>query len=144
MTGCLHTTRRLSGLPGFPIPREYGRWVRRDDLVRYLEAYAERFAIDVRTGTTVERVKPSGDRWSVQLKDGPEQPARTTRLRTQRYVPLQGAWRRSRSAGPVLHRVRRHAGRDAPTGGDRVARGGPGCPKRAIVTPGGGSLRRRR
>jgi putative flavoprotein involved in K+ transport len=32
----LHTTRRLSGLPGLPIPRRFGRWVSRDDVVRYL------------------------------------------------------------------------------------------------------------
>ncbi|MCU1665655.1 MAG: monooxygenase, partial [Pseudonocardia sp.] len=36
----LHTVRGLSGLPGFPIPRAYGRWVARDDMVRYLEQYS--------------------------------------------------------------------------------------------------------
>jgi cation diffusion facilitator CzcD-associated flavoprotein CzcO len=73
----LHTIRSLSGLPGFPIPSRHGRWVRRDDLVRYLEAYAERFAIDVRTGTSVTAVKPGGDRWSLRLDDGSELSART-------------------------------------------------------------------
>ncbi|GIJ52317.1 monooxygenase [Virgisporangium aliadipatigenens] len=74
----LHTTRRLSGLPGLAIPREYGRWVRRDDLVRYLEAYAEKFGLDVRTGATVERIKPGSDaRWSLRLADGSEHTTRT-------------------------------------------------------------------
>src|SRR3954452_1483699 len=73
----LHTIRRLSGLPGFAIPSAYGRWVRRDDLVRYLEAYAQRFDIDVRTGTTVESIKAGTDRWSLQLDDGSERSART-------------------------------------------------------------------
>ena len=36
----LHTPRELSGLPGLPIPKEMGRWVSRDDVVRYLELYA--------------------------------------------------------------------------------------------------------
>ena len=36
----LHTPRELSGLPGLPIPKEMGRWVARDDVVRYLELYA--------------------------------------------------------------------------------------------------------
>ena len=36
----LHTVRWLSALPGLPIPRGYGRWVARDDLVRYLSDYA--------------------------------------------------------------------------------------------------------
>ena len=29
----LHTPRLLSGLPGLRIPRRYGRWVARDDLI---------------------------------------------------------------------------------------------------------------
>ncbi|MGH2736979.1 MAG: FAD-dependent oxidoreductase, partial [Actinomycetota bacterium] len=29
----LHTPRIQSGLPGLPIPRRYGRWVARDDVV---------------------------------------------------------------------------------------------------------------
>jgi len=89
----LHTIRSLSGLPGFPIPREYGRWVKRDDLVRYLEAYAERFGIDVRTGTSVERVKPGGDRWSLQLEDGSERSARTVIVATgYLHTPVVPQW----------------------------------------------------
>lgn len=34
----LHTVRWLSGLPGFPIPRAFGKWVARDDVHRYLRA----------------------------------------------------------------------------------------------------------
>ena len=89
----LHTIRGLSGLPGFAIPREYGRWVRRDDLVRYLEAYRERFDLDVRTGTTVTRVKPGGDRWAVQLDDGGEQTARTLIVATgYLHTPFVPPW----------------------------------------------------
>src|SRR3954471_3785008 len=73
----LHTIRSLSGLPGFPIPRRYGRWVGRDDLVRYLETYAERFGIEVRTGTSVERIKPGADGWSLHLGGGAELSTRT-------------------------------------------------------------------
>ena len=57
----LHTIRSLSGLPGFAIPRAYGRWVARDDLVRYLERYTEHHGLDVRTGTEVERVDHAND-----------------------------------------------------------------------------------
>ena len=40
-TGCTCTPRGgWSGLPGMPIPRRYGRWVARDDVVDYLELYA--------------------------------------------------------------------------------------------------------
>jgi putative flavoprotein involved in K+ transport len=89
----LHTTRRLSGLPGLGIPREYGRWVKRDDLVRYLEAYAERFDLDVRTGTTVERIKPGADRWSLQLRDAPEHSAQTLVVATgYLHTPVVPEW----------------------------------------------------
>lgn len=74
----LHTTRRLSGLPGWAIPREYGRWVRRDDLVSYLESYAEKFGLDVRTGTTVQRIEAAPDGgWSLQLANGSTHVTRT-------------------------------------------------------------------
>lgn len=101
----LHTVRRLSGLPGFPIPREYGRWVRRDDLVRYLEAYAQRFAVDVRTGTAVERVKPGGDRWSLHLADGSELTARTVVVATgYLHTPVVPDWPgRERWTGTLIH-----------------------------------------
>ncbi|GAB2448604.1 putative flavoprotein involved in K+ transport [Conyzicola lurida] len=69
----LHTVRRLSGLPGMVIPREYGRYVTSSDLVRYLEQYAE--GIDVRFDsrvTEVERVRdaPDSARWSVTTTGG--------------------------------------------------------------------------
>lgn len=52
----LHTTRRWSALPGLPIPRSYGRWVSRDNLVRYLESYTEYHRIEVATGVAVDRI----------------------------------------------------------------------------------------
>lgn len=52
----LHTVRWLSGLPGLPLPRAYGRWVARDDVVRYLKDYAAHHALDVRLGVEVRRI----------------------------------------------------------------------------------------
>ncbi|GAB7044045.1 MULTISPECIES: flavin-containing monooxygenase [Catenuloplanes] len=90
----LHTTRRLSGLPGFPIPREYGRWVRRDDLVSYLEAYARRFDVDVRTGQEVKRIERSADgSWSVRLTDGSGHAAGTVVVATgYLHTPVVPDW----------------------------------------------------
>ncbi|WP_394813587.1 flavin-containing monooxygenase [Streptomyces hazeniae] len=56
----LHTTRRWSALPGLPIPRSYGRWVARDDLVRYLEAYADHHRIELAAGVEVDRIDRDG------------------------------------------------------------------------------------
>ncbi|MEV0259556.1 NAD(P)/FAD-dependent oxidoreductase [Streptomyces sp. NPDC050732] len=57
----LHTTRRLSALPGLPIPRSFGRWVARDDVIRYLEKYAEYHRLDVVTGVEVTRLERTAD-----------------------------------------------------------------------------------
>ncbi|MGW6011327.1 flavin-containing monooxygenase [Streptomyces sp. NPDC055210] len=57
----LHTTRRLSGLPGLPMPRSFGRWVARDNVVRYLEKYAEHHELEIVTGVEVSRVEPTAD-----------------------------------------------------------------------------------
>ncbi|MEU7020505.1 NAD(P)-binding domain-containing protein [Streptomyces sp. NPDC046203] len=53
----LHTTRRLSALPGLKMPRSFGRWVARADVVRYLERYAEFHDLEIVTGVEVERVE---------------------------------------------------------------------------------------
>lgn len=71
----LHTPRRWSGLPGYPIPRSAGRWVSRDDVVRYLESYASHHRLELRLGagvTGIDRVDSTidGARWSVRLEDG--------------------------------------------------------------------------
>jgi putative flavoprotein involved in K+ transport len=67
----LHTPRLLSGLPGLRIPRRYGRWVARDDLIAYLHAYVDAHALDVRTGTTVERIDPGEDgSWLLRTPGG--------------------------------------------------------------------------
>ncbi|MFG2994602.1 flavin-containing monooxygenase [Streptomyces sp. NPDC048257] len=56
----LHTTRRLSALPGLAMPRRFGRWVSRDDVVRYLEKYAEFHELELVTGVEVTRIEPAG------------------------------------------------------------------------------------
>jgi putative flavoprotein involved in K+ transport len=66
----LHTVRWLSHLPGYKLPRRYGNWVARDDLVEYFEDYVEAHNLDVRTGVEVERLDRDGDRWIVRVAGG--------------------------------------------------------------------------
>ncbi|MEU1270387.1 NAD(P)/FAD-dependent oxidoreductase [Streptomyces sp. NPDC005799] len=70
----LHTTRRLSALPGLPIPRRFGRWVARDDVVRYLEKYAEVHELEIVTGVEVSRIErtPDGTGWLLHATGGRE------------------------------------------------------------------------
>ena len=57
----LHTMRAFSGLPDAPIPWKYGRWVSRDDYVRYLRDYADHFEIRPEFGVRVERIDADAD-----------------------------------------------------------------------------------
>jgi cation diffusion facilitator CzcD-associated flavoprotein CzcO len=59
----LHTTRGLSQLPGLPIPREFGRWVSRDDVVRYLESYAAHHRLRIEHGVEVTRLDRADGAW---------------------------------------------------------------------------------
>jgi len=62
----LHTPRFLSGLPGYAIPRRYGRWLSRDQLIEYLRDYARFHRLDVRCDTRVERVERDGAVWALE------------------------------------------------------------------------------
>ncbi|MEV5234528.1 NAD(P)/FAD-dependent oxidoreductase [Streptomyces pseudogriseolus] len=70
----LHTTRRRSALPGLPMPRRFGRWPSRDDVVRYLEKYAEHHRLEIVTGVEVSRVErtPEGTGWLLRATGGRE------------------------------------------------------------------------
>jgi putative flavoprotein involved in K+ transport len=66
----LHTVRWLSHLPGLRFSRRHGRWVPRDGVVRYLEAYVRHHGLEVRTGTKVERLEREGERWVLRTPAG--------------------------------------------------------------------------
>ncbi|MER7740512.1 NAD(P)/FAD-dependent oxidoreductase [Streptomyces sp. NPDC096538] len=70
----LHTTRRLSALPGLAMPRRFGRWPSRDDVVHYLEKYAEHHRLEIVTGVEVSRVErtPDGGGWLLHATGGRE------------------------------------------------------------------------
>ncbi|MFF9509843.1 flavin-containing monooxygenase [Streptomyces sp. NPDC014724] len=68
----LHTTRRWSALPGLAMPRRFGRWVARDDVVRYLDKYVEHHELEVVTGVEVSRIDraPDGAGWHLTATGG--------------------------------------------------------------------------
>jgi putative flavoprotein involved in K+ transport len=78
----LHTVRWLSGLPGYGIPRSFGKWPSRDAVVAYLRAYANRNGLDVRTGAPVERIERDDGGWVVLREGG--------RIRARRVVVATG------------------------------------------------------
>ncbi len=66
----LHTVRWLSGLPGLRIPRRYGKWVGRDDVVRYLEAYTSHHNLDVQLNTAITQIDRDGNSWVLRSPQG--------------------------------------------------------------------------
>lgn len=68
----LHTTRRLSALPGLGMPRRFGRWVARENVVRYLEKYAEFHELELATGIEVTRIERADDGagWTLHATGG--------------------------------------------------------------------------
>ncbi|MDT3399454.1 NAD(P)/FAD-dependent oxidoreductase [Streptomyces sp. B1866] len=110
----LHTTRRLSALPGLRIPRAYGRWVARDDVVRYLERYAEHHRLDIVTGVEVSRVERAEDGgsaaadrsgWLLRASGGRELTARAVVIATgYSHTPRLPDWPgREHFTGALLH-----------------------------------------
>ena len=62
----LFTPAKYDGLPGMPFPGDRLAFPTKDEQADYLEAYATRFAIPVRTGIRVDRVRRDGDEFLVE------------------------------------------------------------------------------
>ncbi|WP_327362432.1 MULTISPECIES: flavin-containing monooxygenase [unclassified Streptomyces] len=103
----LHTTRRLSALPGLAMPRRFGRWVSRDDVVRYLEKYAEFHELELVTGVEVTRIDPApgGDGWLLHATGGRVLDARAVVVATGfNHTPALPDWPGLDAyAGQLLH-----------------------------------------
>ena len=97
----LHTPRLLSGLPGLRIPRRYGRWVRRDDLLAYFKQYAEAQGVEVRTGVRVERIDAG---WDLETSAGPLQAATVIVATGYNGAPFIPDWPgRDAFTGELIH-----------------------------------------
>ncbi|MGZ4137615.1 MAG: flavin-containing monooxygenase [Actinomycetota bacterium] len=66
----LFTPARAAALPGMRLPVPGDRYVTKDEMADYLEAYAERFALPVRLGAQVARVSKTDDGFEVETTDG--------------------------------------------------------------------------
>ncbi len=66
----LHTDKRNSGLPFFPLPKEYPRYPSRLQVITYLESYARKFPLDIRFQQQVTSALCVNDLWEVQTQNG--------------------------------------------------------------------------
>ena len=62
----LFTPGRYDGLPDMPFPGSPSSYPTKDETADYLEAYAHRFELPLRTGVKVDRVSKPGDRFEVR------------------------------------------------------------------------------
>jgi putative flavoprotein involved in K+ transport len=81
----LFTPARYDGLPGWRFPAPGWSFPTKDEMADYLEAYATRFELPVRTGVRVERLFKHGDRFVVA--------AGNRRFEAERVVVASGAHR---------------------------------------------------
>jgi cation diffusion facilitator CzcD-associated flavoprotein CzcO len=109
----LHTTRRDSSLPGWPLSGRGDRYPGRDELVRYLEDYARRLDAEIRLRCPVGRVRLGDARWEVETQgQGDRGPLRArhvvvatgfNRTPVRPELPGEAAF-----GGPVRHSSRWH------------------------------------
>lgn len=66
----LYSPAKFDGLPGMPFPGDPWSFPGKDDVAAYLEAYAARFRLPVRTGVRVDRLSRDDDGYVVTTGDG--------------------------------------------------------------------------
>src|SRR5215207_3783111 len=66
----LFTPAAYSGLPGTPFPAPPTHLADKDEVADYLERYAERFDLPVRSGTRAESLAHDGERWILRTSRG--------------------------------------------------------------------------
>jgi putative flavoprotein involved in K+ transport len=81
----LFTPARFNGLPGMPFDAPKWSFPTKDEMADYLEAYAERFSLPVRSGVRVESVTQDEGRFLLSLGD--------ERLEARNVVVATGALR---------------------------------------------------
>jgi putative flavoprotein involved in K+ transport len=82
----LFTPARYSGLPGMRFPAPGWTFPTKDEMGDYLESYADRFGLPVRSGVSVDRLSRDGDRYLLDCADG-------RRIHADRVVVASGAHR---------------------------------------------------
>lgn len=100
----LHTGKHMSHLPGYKFPARTPIFVTRAAFVRYLQDYARRFQVPLRTGVEVLRISRDEDQWLLITRAGEARAAgliMATGIVSNPTVPAFAG--RSAFPGLVLH-----------------------------------------
>lgn len=101
----LHTVRGESHLPDRPMPDHWPRYVSRDQVVEYLEAYTRHFGLEPMLGCRVTCIEPGEAGWRATLATGDTLDARHVIVATgTNRVPVEPDWPgRAETALQVTH-----------------------------------------
>jgi putative flavoprotein involved in K+ transport len=103
----LHTARSLSHLPGLRMPRSYGRYVARADVVDYLDRYAAHHRLRVSLRTDVARIDRAGAQWRLITTDGAIDTTHVVVATGLNQMPVLPAWPgREGFTGEITHAAR--------------------------------------
>ena len=122
----LNTSRWTSNLPRARYPKAAGLFPSRDHVVGYLEDYAVRNSIEIRSGTIVERVDRDDHHWTLTTSAGQMTAAQLIIATGHQHTPLIPAWPgRERFSGRLLHSAEYRNPREFHMADVLVV--GPGC-----------------
>jgi NADPH-dependent 2,4-dienoyl-CoA reductase/sulfur reductase-like enzyme len=100
----LNSSRWFSKLPGGRYARGTAVFPSRDEVVGYLEAYAQRNAVKVRLNTEVQRIDPGSTGWIVRTSGGDVVAEQVIVAAGYEHTPFVPDWPgRERFHGPLLH-----------------------------------------
>src|SRR5262249_54598207 len=92
----------LSCLPGYRIPRSFGKWPSAARVHEYLGRYAVHHDLDVRIGVEAERLDRDGERWAVRTANGTIDADRVIVATGNSNVPYLPSWPGD-FAGEIVH-----------------------------------------
>ncbi len=69
----LNTLRWMSTLKGYRMPRRYGRWPSRDQVIEYLEDYAREERLQIEFGIEARRIRRTNGTWTVETSKGSQE-----------------------------------------------------------------------
>jgi cation diffusion facilitator CzcD-associated flavoprotein CzcO len=100
----LHTDRVHSGLPGMAMPKAYGRYPSRAQVVEYLEAYAAKFALAPVFNAAVGAIRRDGSLWRAETGQDAWRAPNVVIATGWADFPYSPTWPGVETfSGPVLH-----------------------------------------
>jgi cation diffusion facilitator CzcD-associated flavoprotein CzcO len=100
----LNTPRITSTLAGYRMPRRYGRWPTRDDIVEYLEEYGRRQGLRIEFGVELQRLERRDGSWALETSKGEIRAFEVVIATGHERQPLIPDWPgRNEFPGPLIH-----------------------------------------